>query len=261
MIIAFLGILLLSPVLSFVIYKHQGKKQLVKLDLVQFIYLFVMAPVLFVWVKSFLFYILKGELGIGLSVNEVFIVDTVFSVIAFYIFSAVAIHTLTKTFRLHKDHNPLFDLFELSEYFHLWWSHLIIWIGLMVVLSFLSIVNLIVPIAPTQAMLPAAWASGIGIVLGIALFMIVWQSDVRQANYMRILKLSFAFFFALHVLLYFVVTPKFSAQYAAYWGSLNLFFAAVLSGLLLQRSRRAQSLRDRFTHFNWGNNIQLFEKK
>ncbi len=260
MIIALLGILFIAPIFSWVIYKHQGKKQLVKLDLVQFIYLFVMAPTLFVWVKSFLFYILKGELGLSLSVNQVFVLDTVLSVIAFYIFSAVAIHTLTKTFRLHKDHNPLFDLFELSEYFHLWWSHLIIWIGLMAVLAFIAVVNLFIPIASAQAIISAPVAVMIGLFLGLTLFMIVWQSDVQQANYMRIMKLSFAFFFALHVVLYFILTPKFSAQYAPYWAVFNIFFAAVVSGFWLQRSRRARSFRDRFVHSNWGNNISLFEK-
>ncbi len=242
MIIALLSILFLAPLFSILLYNQQGKRQLVNLDLVQFIYLFVVSPILFIWVKNFLFYIFRGEVGASLSVNQLFIIDTTLSVIAFYTFSAIAIHTLTKTFRLQKDHNPLFDWFELSEYFHLWWSHLIIWIGVMSLLTFVSLVNVLVPINISPDAFTTHWAVLIGMFIGAVLYfgMIVrtyLDSESLQANYLRIMKLCFAAFFILHVLLYFIFDPKFNATFAAYWTVVNTFFTAVLFSLIFRFSQ------------------------
>ena len=116
---------LLTGIFGMLIYRFQdGKKQLFKLDLVQFIYLFVMSPALFVWLKTFLFYLLRNELDLSLTINDVFVIDTVYSIGGFYLFGAISMHTLTKTFWLRRHHDPEFDIYHLSEYFHLWWTHL-----------------------------------------------------------------------------------------------------------------------------------------
>ncbi len=248
MIIALLSIIFIAPIFSLLLYKHQGKRQLINLDLVQFVYLFVVSPILFIWVKSFLFYIMRGEVGGSLSVNELFIIDTVLSVIAFYTFSAIAIHTLTKTFRLHKDHNPMFDLFELSEYFHLWWSHLIIWIGIMSLLLFVSIVNLFVPMAISPQSFSNHWSVLAGLFLGAILYLGVivrtyLDSESLQANYLRVMKLCFALFFVIHVVLYFLVNPTFDVTYSAYWTVLNTFFATVFCSLVFRFSQFRKIVR------------------
>ncbi len=242
MIIALLSIIFLVPIFSLVLYTHQGKKQLINLDLVQFVYLFVVSPILFIWVKTFLFYIMRGKVGASLTVNQLFIIDTVLSVISFYTFSAIAIHTLTKTFRLHKDHDPLFDLFELSEYFHLWWSHLIIWIGVMLLLVFVSVVNVFFPMNIDPQRFSTYWSVIGGLFLGAVLYFSVivrtyLDSEQLQSNYLRVMKLCFAVFFIIHVLLYFLVSPQFTANYAAYWAVLNMFFATVFCSLVFRFSQ------------------------
>src|SRR3989344_3589542 len=58
----------LIPVLSVLsalaLYHKSGKMEILKFDVVQFWYAFVLAPILFVWFKSFLFITLRDELNL-----------------------------------------------------------------------------------------------------------------------------------------------------------------------------------------------------
>ena len=99
-----------TTIFGMLLYRFQnGSKEIFRLDFVQFIYLFIMTPTLFVWLKTFLFYLLRNELEYSLSINELFVIDTIFTVIAVFVISAVAIHSLTKTFWIKRHHNPKFD--------------------------------------------------------------------------------------------------------------------------------------------------------
>jgi hypothetical protein len=247
----------------FVLYKFQDRKiEIFRLDLSQFVYLFLLAPTLFVWLKSFLFFIMRSELDFSLSITEIFIVDTVFTIIAFVIFSAVAIHSLTKTFRLKRDHDPEFDIFHLSEYFHLWWTHIVIWAGAMFLTTFVSIVNVFLPLRIIESSRFEFYSVLVlGFVFGLIGFFAVWMSDARQANFMRLFKIIFALFFVIHVMIYFVFDPAFNMSHGPYWFIFFGFLSAVIAGATFDKYEKPQRFRDRFLHANWGNNIDLFGEK
>ena len=46
------------------LYRKNGRREILKFDVVQFWYAFVLVPVLFVWFKSFLFFTLRDELNL-----------------------------------------------------------------------------------------------------------------------------------------------------------------------------------------------------
>lgn len=248
------------------LYKYQDKKlEIFKLDLVQFVYLFILAPTLYVWLKSFLFYILRNELEFRLSATDLFVVDTTFSVLAFVVMAAIAMHSLTKTFRLKRDFDPHFDLFHLSEYFHLWWTHIVMWVGAMVLATFVSVSNVIIPLQLIE--LPKSQfytLLTIGLLSGPITFFAIWMSDARQGNFMRIMKLFLAFFVLIHVLIYFVLDPVFNMTNAGYWFVFSNLLTATLCASVFERyekKSKIQQFREFFVHQNWGNNINIFANK
>lgn len=258
-----LSIVLLVPFFGLLIYKQNGKKQVFRFDVVQFTYLFVFMPVMFIWAKAFLFYLLNNEVGSGLDPKEVFVIDTTFSLLSFYIFSAVAIHSLTKTFWLRKHHDPEFDIFHLSEYFHLWWSHLMIFVGAMIVVSFLSTLNVLIPIQIIENKRNLLIALLVSIIVGIQIFFIIWSSDPKQERrrFLRFMKLCLMSTFIYHVMLYFLFDPRFSIQHGVFWFILTTSLSATVSSFSLTKSSKAQKLQQKMVHKGWGENIQLFDKK
>ncbi|MBP7700460.1 hypothetical protein KA111_00150 [Candidatus Woesebacteria bacterium] len=253
--------LLLIPLITVIfgnlIYKFQNrKKEILKLDLVQFTYLFLIAPAMFIWMKSFIFYILRNELDLNLSITDLFIVDTIFSVLSFVVISAIAIHTLTKTFWIKRYHDPEFDIYHLSEYFHLWWSHIIMWGGGMVICTFVSIVNVLVPIHLTSTFLDPQFYLVLfsGIFFGISMFMFVWNSDPKQGNYMRLMKLLFAFFLLIHIFIYFIFDPSFNITNGVYWFMLVAFASSVFASATFEKSKRTNKFRNFLLHKGWGEN-------
>jgi len=260
--ILLLSIPFVSSVLGILIYRFQdGKRQVFHLDLVQFFYLFILSPTLFIWAKSFLFFLLRDELELGLSVAELFMVDTFFSVLSFFLFISVAFHTLTKTFRIKRDHDPHFDVYHLSEYFHLWWSHLSMWAGGIVLASFFSILNLFFPSLTSGSKLQFYLELGLAFVTGIVAFFAVWMSDPKQGNFMRLMKIIFGIFFLIHVILYFAFDPKFNLSQAVYWFVFVVLLAAVICSSFFERYERTNKIRDFFLYNGWGNNMNIFEKK
>lgn len=261
MLLVILGVLLFAPVAGNYIYKHNGKKQVFNLDLVQFVYLFVLSPILFVWMKSFLFFILRSESSLSLSVGELFVIDTAFTLAAFFIFSAVAIHTLTKTFWLRKNRDPEFDLFHLSEYYHQWWSHIVIFVGAMVLVTFISLANVISPLTVMHSQWQLYLVITVGFLFGMVFFLSIWNADPKQRNFMKLMKLFVGLFFVLHVGVYFILDSLFRLSYGVYWFVFSMFIAMVISGLFFQRSKWINKFRKRLQHQGWGENILVKKEK
>jgi hypothetical protein len=253
-----------TTILGLLIYKFQGKaREFLRLDLVQFVYLFLMAPTLFVWLKAFLFYLLRNEVEPSLSVTQIFMVDTVFTVIAIFVMSAIAIHSLTKTFWIKRHHDPQFDLYHLSEYFHLWWSHIIIWGGAMLLFSFVALANVFAPLTLELSKGVFIFIQSLGSVAGAILFLAIWMSDPGQGQFMRLMKLLLVFFFVIHIVFYFVFDPRFNANYLMYWFSLSTFVSAAVIGSIFERYEKLGWFRKIMLHAGWGENkgIDLFKKK
>jgi len=262
MFFVFLSILVLAGVFTNLIYRHNGKKQLFSFDVVQFVYLFILSPLLLIWIKTFIFFILNTQIETPFSATEMFLIDTTFTVLSFYIFAAVAIHSLTKTFWLAKHKNPEFDIFHLSEYFHLWWSHIVISLGIMIAITCISLLNLVVPLNFVDGQSQFYLLIGIGLLLGVIIFFTIWSSDPQQAgrSFMKLMKLAFALFFIVHLAVYYLLTPEFSMQFGLYWFTFSAFLSASICSLFLEKSEKAVSLRKKMVHSGWGKNIELFKK-
>lgn len=262
--------LLLIPVFTtlvgIIIYKFQDRKmEIFKLDLVQFIYMFLITPTLFVWLKSFLFYILRHELDFRLDVTDLFVIDTIFSVFAILIMGAIAMHSLTKTFKIKRQFDPDFDLYHLSEYFHLWWTHIVIWGGLMLLGTFVSISNVLVPLEVVVTNKTQFYGLlVVGTVFGFVTFLALWISDALQGNFMRLMKLFLAFFVLIHIVVYFVLDPVFNMSMAGYWFMLFNFVSATIIASFFERyeqKSKIQKIREFFIHRGWGENVDLFGSK
>ncbi len=261
--------LLLVPMFAVVsavlIYRHNGKREFLKFDLVQFFYAFVIAPFLFIWLKTFVYFLLRSELGSSVTPAELFIVDTALSVLCFYIFSFVVIHSLTASFNRKVMNDPLHDLFAHSEFFHLWLSHIVMYVGAMLLLTVVSVVNVFLPLNVTESKTAIALLAIAGVVTGIFTFVTLLISDPRQegANFTRLIKLFFGMFFLLHAALYFWLVPPFQLQTGLFWWSFMIFATLVALSLFSYKSERAQNffekISSRFKMKNWGINIQLFK--
>jgi len=258
-----LSIPFLVAIFSFVIYTFQDGKgrEIFRLDLVQFMYLFVLTPTLYVWMKSFLFYLLRSELAFRLDMTGLFVIDTIFSVLAFFTFAALAMHSLTKTFWLKRTHDPEFDVYHLSEYFHLHWTHIVIWSGLIALVSFISFVNIFIPFPAEHVGYIFYTILGLGSLSGFSVFMAIWGSDPGQGNFMNFMKLLLIIVFVFHVILYFVFDPPFRMAHSAYWFALFLFLSASVASFFFDKSAHAQKVRRLWLHVGWGDNIQLFPLK
>jgi len=247
------------------VYKFQGKKDLLHLDLVQFFYTFILAPLLFVWFKIFFFSLMQTG---GVSNFEIlFIADTIFSLIMLYIYAFVVMHSLTKTFRL-KSIDPLYNLFYHSEYIHLWLSHLVMGIGGMGLLVILALFNLILP-GPFQLTQSEFWLSlSVSFLLGILGFLAIMMADPKQkvhVSYMRLMKMIMGASFLVLSLGYFIIGPNLKANYIVYWLILLFFTGMIVTGLFSYKSTRARSklnsLLGKLVHFDWGNNIEVIKSK
>lgn len=264
-------LLLLIPVLalasSLFIYQLNGKRELLKLDLVQFFYAFVLSPVLFIWLKSLLYVLVRSELNLRLSPAQNFMIDTAFSTIFLYIFAFVVMHSLTKSFALKRSRDPLYDIFHHSEHFHLWITHLVMHVGGLIVLNLIALINIFFPIdfPVTQRVFHSFVASGI--LVGILIFLGMWLSDPKQqkANYMRVVKLVAGVLFLSNVVGYFAIELPFSPAFSLYWWNSFVLATFVSLSLFAYKSERAQNLFERvaswFKHKDWDFRVQLFEKK
>ncbi len=259
-----LPLLFLAPLLAttsaVLMYRFNGRRQMLKFDLIQFIYAFIIGPLLFICLKTFLFVLIKDELGLGLSINQIFILDTVFSVLCLYIYGFVVIHSLTTSFKFVLLKDPLADLFEYSEYFHLWLSHIVIWVGSALLLSMIAIANIFFPFAFELNKTLFYFSQTIATAAGVLVFISIWLSDPHQANFMKIMKLVFGFFFIVHTVAYFILDPSWNMPYVLYWSSFTIFIVLVTCSLFAHRSHRATKFFNTFKYKKgWGKNIQLFK--
>lgn len=234
MVLLLLLIPLLVVISSILIYQFNGRKEFIKFDLVQFLYAFFFVPVMFIWLKSLLFYLLKRELDLSLSVTEIFVADTSFSVIFLFLYAFIVIHSLTKSFELKRYRDPLYDLMQDSEFFHLWVSHLVFNFGMMLVIGGISITNLFIPMATMVHRPFFYFLLGIGLLFGIALFVSIWLSNF-SANFVRVMKIFYGMMFSVHAILYIAYGPSFDNRYGIYWVTLIALGAFMFCSLFFER--------------------------
>lgn len=250
---------------SVFVYRYHGRKEVIRFDLVQFIYSFVLAPVGFVWFKTFLYSLMQSELNQGFSSRTLFIIDTAFSVYFLYLFAFVVIHSLTKSFQLKAADDPLYDLFHDNEYFHLWLTHIVIFGGSMFLAAFFALVNVLFPLGLVASRPVMMLITVLGVFSGILFFVSLWMADPKQegANFLRLMKLVAAAVFIFLVGIYFTLDPAFSADYVFFWWCLFAFAGIVGCSAFAYKSVRAQTLFSRLVFKLTKNtaftNIQLFK--
>lgn len=246
-------VLLLIPILTIFsglfMYRYVGEKRFLKLDLIQFLQAFIFLPVMLIWSKSFLYYILSNELALGLSNKSLIVFDTILTVLLFYIFAFIVLHSLTKTFSLRKEQDPLYDIFELSEYFHLHLSHLIIYSGAIVVGLFFSTINVFFPLEIVLSRVGFFSLLGLGILFGVLFFLTIMSYEVADAQFTKIMKLLSGGAVILHVLAYYLFDTSFNATYAAYWFLFAVYMTLSTALLFVERSKKATSFFTRLQRF------------
>lgn len=241
-------------------YRLNGRREIFKFDLVQFLYAFVMSPLFFIWLKTVLFLLLRTDLNLRLTINQLFLVDTVLSVLFMYVYAFVVIHSLTASFKLKLSKDPISDLFEMSEYFHLWLSHIVMYIGLMILSTGFALANLFYPLPLVFDRHHWYLLMGIAFAAGGVGFAAIWLADPNQGHFLRMMKLALGFFSIILLLAYFIFDPPLTANYGVYWFAITGFFSSVFFALLANRSPRTRSWLDRLKHKSgWGDNISLFK--
>ncbi len=262
-------LLYIIPVLAFLsalfLYRYNGDYQLLKLDLVQFFYTFVVAPLFFVWAKTFVFYLLRSELTFSLSQGQMFAIDTTFSLLVFYLYAFFVMHALTKSVRLMVERDPLFDVFNHSEYIHLWLTHLVMIMGGMLLFVTMALINVFFPVPWQMAHTMFYLVCVGGFITGCVVYVAIWLTDPRQTgrHYMRLMKLAVGICFSIVAGSYFIFNPNFSPQYGLFWFVLMLFTAMLMLSFFTYRSKRIRSLVDRLSEKGkdtdqWGINPQFF---
>jgi len=264
-------LLFFIPIAAFisavVMYRFNGKIEFLRMDFVQFTYAFVFSPLMFVWMKSFILLITKNYLGSGVDFNTLYIIDTVFSVFFLYLYAFVVIHALTKSFNLKVYKDPLFDLFDHTEYYHLWLSHLVMFVGVMLFVSVFSLTNAFSPLEVSLSDYAFYAICALGVVAGGGFFLGFWLSNPKQekANFSRLIKLFFGFFFMIHVTAFYLLDVAFDPEYVIFWLGLLFFATTVIFSLFAYKSEKAQSIFERvaygFKHTGWEFKKQLFKNK
>ena len=150
---------------------------------------------MFIWLKSFLYYVLRQEIDTKLTMNEIFVIDTLYSVLAIFIYAFIVIHSLTKSFELKRYVDPLYDVFSHSEALHLWISHTALYVGSMGLFSVISMANAVVPVEVATSRLIFYILLGVGLFCGTVGFGAIWLSNFTENSvFLRIMKLAIALF-------------------------------------------------------------------
>lgn len=260
MFFIFIGFILLAISSALFLYRHQGKRQVWNIDLVNFFYLFILFPLIFFWAKFFLFYLLRQEVGRTLTLNQFFFIDSAFTLGGIFLFIPLSIHALTKSFALKKTTHEEFDIFHVSEYFHLWWSHIGAFVGAMLLITFIATLNVFFPLL-TKTQLPFSLLSAISIVIGLVGFISIGLADPQQEkkNFMYLMKMTVGVLCLYHFSLFFTFRPTLSMFHAGFWSSFIIFLTAVICFLLFGSSPRFSRVKKRLVHSGLGENIQLFQ--
>lgn len=231
-------------------YRFNGRREILRFDLVQFLYAFILTPVIFVWGKVLLFLLVKNGLNTGASEMTYLWLDSVFSLVFLYVFGFELLHSLTKSVSLQVSRDPLYDIFHHLEYFHLWLTHLIVFGGGLLIMTILGTANVFFPLdlQLTQAVFYAILATGL--LTGSLIFLGIWLSDPRQEegfHFMRIMKILVGCLFILHVVAYFLFQPRLQSTEVVFWWSALNFTALVIGAFLSYRSRRAKNWLEKVT--------------
>lgn len=261
--------LFLVPVLAIIaalyLYQHTGKKEFLRFDLVQFVYAFVLTPIVYVWMKSFLFVFLVKELDLRLTVTEIFLADTVFTVIFLFFYAFLVIHSLTKSFELKRSRDPLYDLFQHSEFFHLLTSHVAIYIGLVVLISILSTVNIFIPLDFTHNMIAFYACLGFGFLVGLFVYVGILLTDddfeLQHPRFEMFIELLYASFFIYHISLFFYFRPAFNMTEVVFWFVFMILFGFIISSYVLERSEKFVTFMKQFHYKEPRFKLQIGKKK
>jgi len=233
--------LVLLPILilifGFLIYRFNGRKELLRMDLVQFIYAFIITPTILIWIKTVVFFNLNNAVGIS-DPEDKFLIDTVLTTIALFIYAFVVIHSLTKTFAVRKNKDPLFDVFEHAEYFHLWLSHLVIYSGTLLIMFILGVLNIFSPLLISQSLISLYLGITAGILLSSLFYRSLWVYKVeKRAKFDRVLKLQMYFYTFMLVVAYIIFRPKYSPQFSMYWCTSVFYIFLVIFSQMLKRGK------------------------
>lgn len=256
-------VLLFGVAAALFLYRFQGRRNVIQLDIVQFLYIFLFYPVFFVWIKSFIYVQVRGDLGAALTANEFFLIDTAVSLTWLYLYGIFAIKGFTKTLFLARHKDPLADLFEHTEYFHLWISHLAIFFGVAIISLILAGINVFLPFQVPNATITTLFVACIGSIVGIFMFVMLLLSDPKQNGYrlLKVVKLVYGFVFTVLISLYLFIEPPFTTAHSMYWLVVFMYASFVVCSIFSYKSSRANSWLDRFTNLfrdlSWGNNISL----
>jgi hypothetical protein len=143
------------------------------------------------------------------------------------------IHSLTKSFKIKKVKDPLYDLFEHAEYFHAWITHTVVFGGAMILFSLLAALNawIDLPWAITQ---PQFYGL---LVLAGATAAIIFKSfliaDFGDFRFVKLMKLLVALFFVFHVVIYAVFEPAFVGVKAMYWFQFVVFLILSIVSIIV----------------------------
>jgi len=214
---------LLALLTSVLVYNQNGKKEILRFDMVQFFYSFILMPTVFIWFKGFLFFLLKSELGGVISQNELFFWDTIYSVLFLFLFAFVVIHSLTKSFELKRNKDPLYDLFEHSEYYHLWVSHTIIFVGAMALSTLISAINIWIDSTFLLSKLSFYIALATAPIISAVAFKAFKIADFGDFRFLKLMKLFSGLFFLIHGIIFIIIEPAFDSTKIMYWYTANVF--------------------------------------
>lgn len=232
-----------------VLYQKTGKRDFLKLDLVQFVYAFVLAPLTLVWMKSFIYYLLRQEIDLRFSMDEIFLVDSVFSVLAMFVYAFIVIHSITKSFELKRYSDPLYDVFTHSESLHLWISHTALYLGTMALFTTVSLFNAYFPLEIMMPKVIYYLFLGFSFMAGVSGFAGIWMSNFTdKVTFLRLMKLGIALAFILHVVVYFLVDPSFNPNQIVYWMMFMSFLAMTICAYIFERSERTAGFFERLHH-------------
>jgi hypothetical protein len=201
--------------------------------------------------KTLIHQLLMGVPDLGQRTS--FAIDTLFTVLFLYLAIVKTVHGITKSFSLKVKKEPEFDIFQVSEYLHMWWSHLAMYILGFVILLFISVINLLYPFAEVDFT-----KNGflifllIGQFLGLVIFFGVVNTKLKSGNFQSFMKILFALCSTVQALLYIFYRPAFSAVYLGYWFVSSTFLATVWCSLAFERNKFLRQIHAKFVPKNWG---------
>ena len=228
-------VLVIVPVLALLaglgLYRHNGRREILRFDLVQFFYAFVLMPIVYVWFKGFLFFLLQSEFSELITQSSLFFWDTLYSILFLFMYAFAVIHSLTKTFKLKLEKDPLYDLLEHSEYYHLWVTHTIVFVGGMIISLLLATLNAWIDLPWLITPLQFYIILLMGLIMAGLIFIAFLFSNFDW-RFVKLMKLISGIFLVLYIIIYAIFEPSFSGKKAMFWCQFVIFFGLSVVSLL-----------------------------